>query len=78
MPKNCDLYLSLSEKTPLDDSTHLPLRGDNGPGSSEFEPMVLVVDSAALEKRSAGGNTTESSQLFGELDKERQYGAHES
>ena len=62
----------------MDDSTHLPLRGENGPGSSEFEPMVLVVDSAALEKRSARGNTTESTQLFGEFDKERQYGAHES
>ncbi|EDR08941.1 uncharacterized protein LACBIDRAFT_296556 [Laccaria bicolor S238N-H82] len=73
LPKHCDLYLSISDsEAPLDDSIQLPLRGENGPGSSEFEPMVLVVDSAALEKRSAGGNM-ESTQLFGEFDKERQY-----
>jgi len=68
--------MSLSEKASLDDSAHLPLRGDNGPGSSEFEPMALVVDSAALQKRSAGASGMQSTQLFGELDKERQYGAH--
>ncbi|KIJ91760.1 hypothetical protein K443DRAFT_653132 [Laccaria amethystina LaAM-08-1] len=72
-PEHCALYLSLSEKAPLDDSAHLPLRGDNGPGSSECEPMALVVDSAALQKRSSRGKTTESTQLFGEFNKERQY-----
>ena len=76
LPEHCDLYLSLLEKAPLDDSTHLRLRVDNGPGSFEFDPIALVVNSAALEKQSAGGSTTESTQLFGEFGKERQYGAH--
>ena len=74
--EHCNLYLSLSEKAPLDDSTHLRLRGENAPGSFEFDPIALVVNSAALQKRSAGGSTTGSTQPFGEFNKERQYGAH--
>ena len=76
LPEHCDLYLSLLDKAPLDDSTHLRLRGENAPGSFEFDPIALVVNSAALQKRSTGESTTESTQLFGEFGTERQYGAH--
>ncbi|KIK03655.1 hypothetical protein K443DRAFT_676650 [Laccaria amethystina LaAM-08-1] len=43
----CTLYLSLSEKAPAEDSTRLPLRGS---GSSELDPMALVLNDTELEK----------------------------
>jgi len=45
------LYLSLSEKKPLDHSARLALRGNSGPGSSEVDPVIFVVDKGAAEKR---------------------------
>ena len=39
----CNLYLSLGEKTPVEDSSRLALRGNSGAGSSEFDPVALIV-----------------------------------
>ncbi|KIJ94173.1 hypothetical protein K443DRAFT_12337 [Laccaria amethystina LaAM-08-1] len=51
--EKCDLYRSLFEKTPVEDSTRIQLRGTNGPGPgiSESQPMALVIDA---EKRLSG------------------------
>ena len=45
----CNLYLSLGEKTPVEDSSRLALRGNSGAGSSEFDPVALIV--GVKEKR---------------------------
>ncbi|KIJ93829.1 hypothetical protein K443DRAFT_111438, partial [Laccaria amethystina LaAM-08-1] len=50
--KNAYLYLSLLSQTILDNSSCLPLMNRYGPGSSEKEPMVLLIKNA--EKRSTG------------------------
>ncbi|EDR00779.1 uncharacterized protein LACBIDRAFT_333821 [Laccaria bicolor S238N-H82] len=50
-PEKSALYLSLSEKKPVDDSVRLALRGNSGPGSSEVDPVVFVVDKGVAEKR---------------------------
>ena len=47
-PEKSTLYLSLSEKKPLDDSARLGLRGKDGPGSSEVDPVVLLLTRAPL------------------------------
>ncbi|EDR00346.1 uncharacterized protein LACBIDRAFT_295821 [Laccaria bicolor S238N-H82] len=57
------LYLSLSEKKPLNDSARLALRWNSGPGSSEFDPVVLVVDKGALEKRPKSASNAGSNEL---------------
>jgi hypothetical protein len=51
--EKCDLYRSLFEKTSVEDSTRIQLRGTDGPGPgiSESEPMALVIDA---EKRLSG------------------------
>ena len=58
--EKCDLYLLLSEKTPVEDSTRIPLRGGgdgSGPGMSESEPIALVIDVSVAEKRLSGKST---------------------
>ena len=45
------MYLSLSEKKPLDNSARLALRGNSGPGLSEVDPVVFVIDKGVAEKR---------------------------
>ena len=52
--ENAYLYSSLSSQTILDNSSRLALM--NGPGSSEKEPMVLLIKNAA--NRSTGGPQT--------------------
>ena len=54
--ENAYLYSSLSSQTILDDSSRLPLMNRSGPGSSEKEPMVLLIKNA--ENRSTGGPQT--------------------
>ena len=48
----CTLYSSFSDQAPVEDSTRLALRGTSGPGVSEVDPVVLVVDVSDAEKRS--------------------------
>ena len=48
----CALYSSLSDQAPVEDSTRLALRRISGPGVSEVDPAVLVVDVSDAEKRS--------------------------
>jgi hypothetical protein len=57
------LYLSLSERKPLDDSARLALRGNSGPGSSEVDPVVFVVDKGAAEKRLKSASNAGSNEL---------------
>lgn len=54
--ENADLYSSLLSQTILDNSSRLALMNRHGPGSSEKEPMVLLIKNA--EKRSTGGPQT--------------------
>ena len=57
--EKCDLYLLLSEKNPVEDSTRIPLPGGDGsgPGMSESEPIALVIDVSVAEKRLSGKST---------------------
>ena len=48
----CTLYLSLSDQAPVEDSARLALRGTSGPGVTEVDPVVLVVDVSDVKKRS--------------------------
>ncbi|KIK06076.1 hypothetical protein K443DRAFT_308465 [Laccaria amethystina LaAM-08-1] len=57
------LYSSLSERVPLEDSTRLSLRGNPGPGSSETDPMALMVAVSAVEKRSMAASTLDPKTL---------------
>ena len=54
--ENAYLYLSLSSQTILDNPSRLALMNRFGPGSSEKEPMVLLVKN--IEKWSTGGPQT--------------------
>ena len=54
--ENAYLYPSLLSQTILDDSSRLALMNRYGPGSSEKEPMVLLIKNA--EKPSTGGPQT--------------------
>jgi hypothetical protein len=45
--EKCTLFLSLVEKIPIGDDTRFSLRVKSGPGLSELEPMVLIVDTQA-------------------------------
>jgi len=60
--------------TALDDSTHLLLRETTGPGISDLDPMALVVDKRAAEKRSQVTSAVEPEDLF-EPNYEQRYGA---
>ena len=62
-PEKAALYLSLSEKKPVDDSVRLALRGNSGPGSSELDPVVFVVDKDAAEKRSKSTSNAGTNEL---------------
>ena len=57
------LYLSLSERKPLDDSARLALRGNSGPGSSEVDPVIFVVDKGDAEKRPKSASNAGSNEL---------------
>ena len=54
--ENASLYSSLSSQTILDDPSRLALMNRYGPGSSEKEPMVLLIKNVG--KRSTGGPQT--------------------
>ncbi|EDR06236.1 uncharacterized protein LACBIDRAFT_329075 [Laccaria bicolor S238N-H82] len=54
--ENAHLYSSLLSQTILDNSSRLALMNRHGPGSSEKEPMVLLIKN--VEKRSTGGPQT--------------------
>ena len=56
----CALYLSSSEKAPAEDLARLPLRGS---GSSELDPMALVLNDTEVEKRLAASNNLDSNTL---------------
>ena len=58
---------------PLDDSIHLSLGGTTGPGASDLDPMALVVDKRAAERRSQATSTVELQELF-EWDYEQRFG----
>ena len=66
----CALYLSLLEKAPAEDLTRLPLRGS---GSSELDPMALVLNDMEVEKRLAASNNLDSNMLP-EWPHEQRYG----
>ena len=68
------LYKSLSDNTALDDSTRLLFRGTPGPGPSDVDPVALIVDTRAAEKRSQASSLIESQELS-ERDYEPRYGA---
>ena len=67
------LYLSLSEKKPLDDPARLALRGKQ-PGSSEVHSVIFVVDKGAAEKRPKSASNAGSNELPA-WKAEQQYGA---
>ena len=62
-PEKGTLYLSRSEEKLLDDSAHLALRGKSGPGSSEVDPVVFIVDKGAAEKRLKSASNASSNEL---------------
>jgi len=66
----CDLYLSLSEKAHAEDLTRLPLRGS---GSSELDPMALVLNVTEVEKRLTASINLDSNTLP-EWPYEQRYG----
>jgi hypothetical protein len=73
-PGKGNLYLSLGEKTPLDDSSRLALRGDSGAGSSEFDPVALIV--GVKEKRMKAPDMVDLKKLDQWAEEEaRCYGA---
>ena len=72
--QNCVLYQSLSEMIALNNSTHIPLRETTGPGASDIDPVVLVVDKRGAERRSQVASAVESQELL-ERDYEQRYGA---
>ena len=60
--------------TVLDNSTHISLRETTGPGASDIDPVVLVVDKRGAEGRSQVTSPVESQDLS-ERDYEQRYGA---
>jgi len=60
--------------TAFDDSICLSLQVTTGPGASDLDPMALVVDKHAAERRSQVTSTVEPQKLF-ERDYEQHYGA---
>ena len=67
------LYQSLLDTTALDDSTHLLSQRTPGPGPSDVDPVVLIVDTRVAGKRSQASNAIVSQELF-ERDYEQCYG----
>lgn len=67
------LYSSLSDQAPVEDSARLVLRGTSGPGVSEVDPVVLVVDVSDAEKR-LKVTSVEAKDLV-EWSSTRRYGA---
>ena len=59
--------------TALDNSIRLPLQETTGPGASDLDPMALVVDKRAAEKRSQVTSAVKPRELF-ERDYEERYG----
>ena len=74
-PPTNTLYLSLSEKTPADDLTRLPLKGGPGSGSSELYPMALVVVTPRLRNRERFATASEV-EMLPEWPHEQSYGGH--
>ena len=68
------LYQSISDNPALDDSTRLLFRGTFGPGPSDVDPVALIVDARAAEKRSQAPSSVEPQNLL-ERDYEQRYGA---
>ena len=68
------LYRSLSDNTALDDSTRLSFRETPGPGASDVDPVALIVDTRAAEKRSQASSSVEPRELS-EREYEQRYGA---
>ena len=62
-PEKAALYLSLLEKKPVDNSARLALKGSSGPGSSEVDPVVFVVDKGAAEKRPKSASNAGTNEL---------------
>ena len=58
----------------MGDSTRLLFRGTTGPGPSDVDPVALIVDTRAAEKRSQASSSVESQELL-ERDYEQRYGA---
>ncbi|KIJ94506.1 hypothetical protein K443DRAFT_110283, partial [Laccaria amethystina LaAM-08-1] len=70
--QNSILFQSLSEMTALDDSICIPLQGTTGPGASDLDPMALVVEERAAERRSQVTSAVEPREVF-ESDYEQCY-----
>jgi len=68
------LYQSLLDNTALEDTTHLLFQGTPGPGPSDVDPVVLIVDTRAAEERSQASSSVELQELF-QWDYEQCYGA---
>ena len=60
--------------TALGDLIHLSLQGTTGPGTSELDPMVLVVDKRAVERKSQVTSAVQPRELL-ERAYEQRYGA---
>ena len=70
--ENAHLYSSLLSQTILDNSSRLALMNRYGPGSSEKEPIVLLIKNA--EKRSIGGPQTPAGLPENPLANKNNYG----
>ena len=58
----------------MDDWIHLSLQETTGPGASDLDPMALVVDKRAVERRSQVTSAVQPRELL-ERDYEQRYGA---
>jgi len=75
-PGKCNLYLSLGEKTPVEDSSRLALRGNSGAGLSEFDPVALILIVGVKEKRMKAPDMVDLKKLDQwPEEKARRYGA---
>ena len=74
-PQSCTLYLSLSEKVPVDGVTRLSLQGDFGPGLSSSDPVALVVGPQETGNRSLASVETRALDQVEEQVQTR-YGAY--
>ena len=59
--------------TALDNSIRLPLQETTGPGASDLDPMAMVVDKRAAERRLQVTSAAKPRELF-ERDYEERYG----
>ena len=66
------LFQSLLDTSPLDGSIHLSLRGTTGPGASDLDPLAMVFDRHAAERRSQATSAVEPQELL-ECDHEQHY-----